>query len=140
MHIIYNLLEYNDNYSKTFGSLWQYCKDIPAVDNNNSITDFTENNLIDSFSFKLKMAGLTGDDRTKNVEIMAPLKYLSNFWRILEMSLIDCEISLILTWSANCVIVFTNVKNQDATFAITDAKLYVLVVTLSTKDNLKILQ
>ena len=65
----YNLLEYNDNYSKTSGSLWQYCKDIPAVDNNNAIVDFAENNLTDSFNFKVKMAGQTGDVGTKNVEI-----------------------------------------------------------------------
>ena len=68
---------------------------------------------------------------------MVPLKYLSNFWRMLEMPLINCEINLILTWPANCVIVSTNVANQNATFAITDAKLYVSVVTLSTQDNAK---
>ena len=71
---------------------------------------------------------------------MVPLKYLSNFWRILEMSLINCEINLILTWSANCVIVSTNVANQNATFAITNTKLYVPVVTLSTQDNAKLLR
>ena len=86
------------------------------------------------------MTGQAGDDGTKNVEIKVPLKYLSNFWRTLEMPLINCEISLILTWSANCVIVFTNVANQNATFAITDTKLYVPVVTLSTQDNAKLLQ
>ena len=94
---IYNLIEYSDNYSKTSGSLWQYCEDIPAVDNNNAIVNFAENNLPDSFNFKVKMTGQTGDDGTKNVERMVPLKYLSNFWRTLEMYLINCEISLILT-------------------------------------------
>ena len=72
----------------------------------------------------------TGDDGTKNVEIMAPLKYLSNSWRTLEMALINCEINLILKWSAVCVIVSTNVANQNATFEKTDTKLYVPVVTL----------
>ena len=48
---MYNLIEYSDNYSKTSGSLWQYCKDIPAVDNNNAIVNFAENNLTDSFNF-----------------------------------------------------------------------------------------
>ena len=71
---------------------------------------------------------------------MVPLKYLSNFWRALEMPLINCETNLILTWSANCVIVSINVANQNATFAITDTKLYVPVVTLSTQDNAKLLQ
>ena len=113
---MYNFLEYSNNYSKTSGSLWQYCKDIPAVDNNNAIVNFTENNLTDSFNFKVKMTGQTGDDGTKNVEIMVPLKYLSDFWRTLEMHLINCEINLILTWSTNCVIVSTNVANQNATF------------------------
>ena len=64
---MYNLIEYSDNYSKTSGNLWQYCKDIPAVDNNNF-----ENNLADSFNFKAKMTRQTGDDGTKNVEIMVP--------------------------------------------------------------------
>ena len=91
---MYNLIEYSDNYRKTSGSLWQYCKDIPAVDNNNAIVNFAENNLTDSFNFKVKMTGQTGDDRTKNVEIMVPLKYLSNFWRTIEMPLMICEINL----------------------------------------------
>ena len=127
---MYNLTECSDNYSKTSGRLWQYCKDIPAVDNNNVIVNVAENNLTDSFNFKAKMTGQTGDDGTKNVEIMVPLKYLSNFWRTLEMPLINCEIDLILIWSADCVIVSTNVANQNATFEITDTKLNVPVVTL----------
>ena len=86
------------------------------------------------------MTGQTVDDGTKNVEIMVPLKYLSNFWRTLEMPLINCEINLILTWSTNCVIVSTNVGNQNATFEITDTRLYVLAVTLSIQDNSKLLQ
>ena len=137
---MYNLIEYSDDYLKTSRSLWQYCKDIPALDDNNAAVNFTENNLTDSFNFKVKMTGETGDDGTKDVEIMVPLKYLSNFWRTLEMSLINCEINLILTWSTNCVIVSTNVAHQNATFEITDAKLYVPVVTLSTQDNSKLLQ
>ena len=44
---MYNLIEYSDNYSKTSGSLWQYCKDVPAVDNNNAIVNFAENDLTD---------------------------------------------------------------------------------------------
>ena len=76
---MYNLIEYSDNNSETSGSLWQYCKDIPAVDNNNAIVNFAENNLADSFNFKVKITSQTGDDGTKNVEIRVPLKYLSNF-------------------------------------------------------------
>ena len=103
--------------------MWQYYKDIPAVDNN-TIVNFAENNLTDSFNFKAKMAGQTEDNGTKNVEIMVPIKYISNFWRTLEMPLINCEINLILTWSTFCVIVSTNVTNQNVTFEITDTKLY----------------
>ena len=66
---------------------------------------------------------------------MVPLKYLSNFWRTIEMPLINCEINLILTWSANCVINYTNAANQNPTFEIAETKLYVSVVTLSTQDN-----
>ena len=84
------------NNSKTSGSLWKYCKDISAVDDNNAIINFAENNLTDSLNFKVKMTGKTGYDGTKNLEIMVPLKYLSNFWRTLEMPLINCEINLIL--------------------------------------------
>ena len=117
-----------------------HCKDIPAVDNSNAIVKFTENNLTDLFNFKVKMTSQTGDDSIKNVEIVVPLKYLSNFWRTLEMPLINCEISLILSWSTNCIIVSTNVANENATFEITNPKLYVPVVTLSTQDKFKLLQ
>ena len=86
------------------------------------------------------MTGQTGDDGTKNVEIMVPLKCLSNFWRTLEIPLINCEINLILTWSTNCVIVSINVGNQNTTFEISDTKLYIPAVTLSTQDNSKLLQ
>ena len=71
---------------------------------------------------------------------MVPLKYLSNFWRTLEMPLINCEVNLILTWSSTCVLVATAVLNQTATFTITDTKLHVPVVTLSTQENTKFLQ
>ena len=66
---------------------------------------------------------------------MVPLKYLSNFWRTLEMPVINCEIELILTWSRNSVIISTNIANQILTFAITETTLHVSVVTLSTQDN-----
>ena len=68
-----------------------------------------------------------------------PLKYLSDFRKTLEMPLIKFEINLILTWSANCVI-SNAAANQETTFAITDTKVYVPVVTLSAQDNAKLLQ
>ena len=137
---MYNLIEYSDNYSKTSGNLWQYCKDIPAVDDNGDIVNFDGNNATDSFNFKAKITGQTNDDGEINgVEIMVPLKYLRNFWRTLEMPLINCEIELILRWSRNSVIINTDVANQVPTFKITERNLYILLVTLSTQDNAKLL-
>ena len=126
---MYNLIEYSDNYSRTSGSLWQYYKDDP--DNN------LENS--ESFKFKLKITGNTPNDgNAKDVGIMVPLKYLSNFWRTLEMPIINCQVELILTWSKNCVI--TNSTSEEK-FVITETKLFVpVVVTLSTQDNVKLLQ
>ena len=137
---IYNLIEYSDNYAKTTGSLWQYCKDIPARNANNEIVIFAEDNTTDSFKFKAKITGQTGNGGTKDVEIMVPLKYFSNFRRTLEMPLINCEVNLILKWSSNCVLIATAIQNQAATFEITDTKLYVPVVMLSTQENTKFLQ
>ena len=71
---------------------------------------------------------------------MVPLKYLSNFWRTLEMPLINCEVNLILTWTSTCVVISSSNQNRVPTFAITDTKLYVPVVTLSTQENTKFLQ
>ena len=121
---MYNLIEYSDHYSKTSGILFQYCIDAPAVDINSEVIDFTDANATtDSFSLKEILTGQTGNNGTKNVEIMVPLKYLSNFWRTLEIPLINCEIILDLNWSENCVIVATNIANKVLTFSITDAKL-----------------
>ena len=138
---MYNLIEYSDHYSKTSGSLWQYFKEIPAVNNAGGIVDFNGTNAPDSFNFKTKTTGQTDENgRIDNVEIMAPLKYLSSFWRTLEMPLINCEVELILTWSANCVIIDTNVAEQVPTFTLPETNIYVLAVTLSTQDNIKLLK
>ena len=78
--LMYNLIEFSDNYSKTSGSLWQYCKDILAVNNNGDIIDFNGANATDSIDFKAKITGQTDNNRRiDDVEIMVPLKYLSNF-------------------------------------------------------------
>ena len=137
---IYNLIEYSDNYSKTSRNLCQYCRDMPIVNSNGDIVEFNEANATDLFNFKEKVTGQTGDNGIKEVEIMVLLKYLSNFSRILEMHLINCETNLILAWSANCVMVYINVASQGTTFAITETKLYFPVVTLSTQDKAKLLQ
>ena len=122
---VYNLIEYNDNCLKTRGSLWKYYRNEP----------FDVIVSSKSFTSKIKTTGKThaaGD--TKNVEIAVPIifRFLSNFWRTLEMPLINCEINLILTWSGKCV--FSSATGATK-FAITDTKLFVSVVTLSTEDN-----
>ena len=110
------------------GSLWKYYRDKP----NDNLTDS------ESFKFKMKMTGKTpAVGNEKDVEIVVPLKYLSNFWRTLGMPLINFEVNLNLTWSSNCVI--TNSTGTE-TFKITDVKLYVPLVTLSTQDNSQLLQ
>ena len=138
---MYNVIEYSDNYSKTFRSLWQYYKDISAVDNDGDIVVFNGGNDTDSLNFKSNLIGKTDDGDIENVEIMVPLKYLSNLWRTLQMSSINCEIELILTWSRNSVIIITNVANQIPTFTKTETiTLHVPVVNLSTQDNAKLLR
>ena len=113
---------------KISGSLWQYYKD----GLNDNITQS------ESFKSKIKITGETpAAGNTKDVEIIVPLKYLSNFWRTLEMPLINCEVNLILTWSKDCVI---SSATGETKFAITETKLYVPVVTLSAQDNAKLLQ
>ena len=141
-----NLIEYSDNHSKTSGSLWQYCKNVPAVDDNGAIVNFNGTNDTDSFNFKTKITGKTAANNNDgniagrvDIEIIVPLKYLSNFLRTLEMSLINCEVEPILTWSRNSVIISTNTADQIPTFTITETNLYVPAVTLSTQDNSKLL-
>ena len=139
--LIYHLTKYSDNYSKTCGSLWQYHRDEPQFDNNGAIADFpADNNNSTSFKFQTKIAGRKRNDGTKNVNVRVPLKYLSNFWRTFEMPLINCEFNLILTCSATCFIIDAPIANNIPTFTITDTKLCVPVVTLSTQDNEKLLQ
>ena len=94
------------------------------------------NASVDLFKFKERIRGQTDNNSIKDVEIMVPLKFLSNFWSTLEMSLINSEINLFLTWSTNCVIKYSAI-DQATRFAITDTKLYILVVTFSNDGNAK---
>ena len=138
---MYNLIEYSDNYSDTSGSLWSFKRD-EIVDN----ADVTNDDNAPSFKYKANLIGNTENNGTKNgVKIAVPLKYLSNFWRSLEMPLINCKVELSLNWIENCVLTSAaiganaNATGADsATFKITDAKLYVLIVTLSAEDNAKL--
>ena len=98
---MYSLIEYSNNYLKTWESLWKYYKD----ESNDNLADS------ESFKYRVKLTGKTPNDgNTRNVEIIVPLKYLSNFWITLEMPLINCEVNLILTLSSTCVINFYQYK------------------------------
>ena len=105
------------------------------------MTDFTVATYITHlFKIKEKITGKTGNDSKKNVEIMVPLKYLSNIWRTLQMYLINGEIDFDLICLKKYIIVPTNVANQGGTFSVTDTRLYVPVLTLSTQNNAKLLE
>ena len=99
-----------------------------------------------SFKYKASIIGNTENNGTKNgVKIAVPLKYLSNFWRALEMPLINCKLDFSLSWIENCVLTSaafdTNAYNtgaDSATFKITDAKLCIPIVTLLAEYNAKL--
>ena len=134
---MYNLIEYSENYSDTSESLWQFKRHKQNMNNGNPANVTTD----DSSSFKYKSSffkPLTAADNGvfKDVKIAVPLKYLSNFWRPLEMPLINCKIHLELNWSKDCVMSTI----ADTTFKITNTKLYPPIVTLSSKDNVKLVK
>ena len=135
---MYNLLEYSDNHSDTSGRLWQFKRDGQPIGNNGGFINLTANNSL-SFKYKANLIDDTvadGANRKKeDAKIAVPLKYLSNFWRSLEMSLINCKVELSLKWYENCIL---SSAGTAATFTITDAKLYVPIVTLRTEDNTKL--
>ena len=128
---MHNLIEYSDNYSDTSSSLWE----IDKIDNNANVTN---DNNAPSFKYKASIIGNTKNNGTKNgVKIAAPLKYLSNFGRSLEVPLINCKIKLSLNRIKNCVLTSSDNANK-AIFKITDTKLCVSVVTLFAEENAKL--
>ena len=166
------MLKYSKNYLKTSGSLWNYYRDELTDETNDS--NGPNKNVINSKSFKYKTS-ITGStfnvprritcadgnpvnnlnyDRnkkgTKEVEITVPLKHLGNFWNSLNTPLVNCGVSLTLSWSATCVITSMEKRilvagqpNRDGSpintrFKITDCKLYVLVVTLPAENDNKL--
>ena len=116
---------FTDKNSKTL----EYCRNEQAVNSNDSIVDFNAKNATNLFEIKEWITVQTGNDETKSVETVVAFKHLSNFWGTLEMSLFNCKVNLILYWSANCVIIPTVNVNYSLTFAITDLKLYVVVLS-----------
>ena len=154
---MHNLLEYSKNYRKTTGSLWNYYRDKPSSTiGDNNIT----HSILNSESFHYKASfmenGVTHDNLTKNdVKVVVPLKHLSNFWTHLDIPLINYEVQLILTWFNNCVLIDKSTREanydadpnvyeidnpENATFKITDVKLFVPVVTLSKENDIQLLE
>ena len=127
---MYNLIEYSDNYQDSSATLYQYKRDESPEDD--AVADLTADNS-DSFKYNVtEVAGNAAGVRRLNVKVVVPLKYLSNFFRLLEMPLINCKIKLNLTWKKGCVL---STGAGEAVFIINDRKLYVPVVTLSKEDN-----
>ena len=91
---LHNLIEYCVHYLETSGSLWEYYRDEPFIDGNDNIIDVPDDSDSSSFKYKQKITGQTGNDGTKYVQIMLPVKHLSNSWITLEMPLINCEINI----------------------------------------------
>ena len=91
---MYNLLEYSKNYRKTTGSLWNYYRDEPS-----DPLSFNS----ESFKYKTSIKGKApqNGDLLTNAKVVIPLKHLTNFWKSLDIPLINCKVELILPWSKN---------------------------------------
>ena len=129
---MYNLIKYSDNYQDSSSTLYQYKRDEPPEAN--AIADLTADNS-SSFKYKISLLGnpvVANNIARRSVKVVVPLKYLSNFFRSLEMPLINCKIKLNLTWKKECVL---STDDGNAVFIINDTKMYVPVVTLSKEDN-----
>ena len=153
---MYNSLEYSKNHEKTSGSLFNYYRDEPSETTigagNNAINISIRNSK--SFDYKTEIIGSlhAGEDEKEDVKIAIPLKYLGNFWRSLDIPLINCETTLILSSYKQCVLVGRAFRGPPAAavnrinsltsakFEITDCKLYVPVVTLSAENDNKLLE
>ena len=123
---MYNLIEYSDNYQDSSTTLYQYKRDEPPEDDD--VAELTADNS-SSFKYKVNLLGnpvLDGNIAKRSVKVVVPLKYLSNFFRSLEMPLINCKIKLNLTWKKECVL---STGAGEAVFIINDTKLYLPVVT-----------
>ena len=152
---MYNLLEYSKNYRKNTGSLFNYYRDEPNSsgegDGNNRINYSIKDS--ESFNYKTSITGeLEGNNTEKDTAFAMPLKYLSNISRNLDIPLINCEVSLTLSWYENCVTASKATRESNnttatvrinnptnAVFKITECKLYVPVVTLSAKEDNELL-
>ena len=126
---MYNLIEYSNNYSDTSKSLWQFKRD--KIEGNNDLTVDNQS----SFKYQSNIIGnLELAGKRNNIKIVVPLKYLSNFWRSLEMPLINCKVELSLGWYKKCIL---SSAGNSAAFAITDAKRYVPIVSKGQCEIIK---
>ena len=115
---MYKLIEYSGNYSDTSWSFWQFKRDEIEGNNNLSVDNLS------SFKYKPNIIGDLIKAWTRNrVKIVVPLRYLNNFWRSLEIPLINCKVELSLKWYKNCM--FSS-AGDNATFTITDANLVLM--------------
>ena len=117
---MYNLIEYSDNYQDSSATLYQYKRDEPPEAN--AIANLTADNS-NSFKYKISLLGnpvLDGAIAKRSVKVVVPLKYLSNFFRSLEIPLINCKIKLNLTWKKECVL---SIDAGDTVFIINDTKM-----------------
>ena len=141
---MYNLIEHSSNYSETTGILWFYSKD-EATNLNAGIA---HTNDFKSFKYKAKLLENTEVDDAngilKDATVAVPLKYLSNFWILLKIPLIDCQVELKIKWAKYCVLyaaaannVNDNNYDNNNIFIIKETKLDAPVVTLSARDNQK---
>ena len=160
------MLDYSENYSMTWGSLWNYSRDEvnDAVNENDDADNYRINTKKTQtskfFEYKTKIIEKTPDNNSKLDTVFVLLKYLRNFWRSIDLSLINYKTELDLSWSTSCIISETSrtheatgnpcvnspVADRDATltteaiFQLNIAKLYVSVVTLSINNNIKFLE
>ena len=119
---MYNLIQYSDNYQDSSATLYQYKRDEPPEDG--AVADLTANNS-SYFKYKVSLLGnpvFPNNIARINMKVVVPLKYLSNFFKSLEMSLINCKIKLNLTWKKECVL---STDNGNTVFIINDTKLYI---------------
>ena len=161
---MYNLLEYSENYSMISESLRNLYRDEinDDINENNRFRNRLNNNKTirsESFEYMIKLIWRTTDnDNIINAEATVPWKYLRDFWRSLDLPLINCDIEFELKWSTNFVIaevsktfraVDPNVDPVEyklvtattgARFQLNNAKLYAPVVTFSINDNIKFLE
>ena len=160
---MYNLLYYSKNCRKTTSSLWNYYRDKPNSGYNNDDRDRIYYSIknSNSFDFKTSIIGKLEGNNTEleNIKIVVPLKHLSKFFRKLDVSLINSEVFLNLKWSKNCVLTSKATKSAlpedaanslsavdalnnpiNAEFLITDCKLYIPVVSLSSENENKLFE